>query len=121
MVITRRFVICAIVGAAIAAGIGAGALRAQTARTQIFELRTYTAAEGKLQTLSDRFREGGNVLRSIEALAHEAGGRAKDGRPSGLPTGFRRPAHGRTLAQRAGLTVRESAPYSCTLMSGSAV
>lgn len=37
------------------AGVGAGA-RAQGSG-HVFELRTYTTAEGKLQTLSDRFRD----------------------------------------------------------------
>jgi hypothetical protein len=51
--------VAGLVVAAFAAGVytggGAGARAQGTGR--VFELRTYTAAEGKLQTLSDRFRD----------------------------------------------------------------
>ena len=36
--------------------VGAGTAQAQRS-TKVFEIRTYTAADGKLQTLSDRFRD----------------------------------------------------------------
>lgn len=51
--------VAGLVVAAFAAGVytggGAGARAQGTGR--VFELRTYTAADGKLQTLSDRFRD----------------------------------------------------------------
>lgn len=58
MSMNNRAIACVVAGA-LALGVHvwrSDAIRAQTG-TQVYELRTYTAAEGKLSMLSDRFRD----------------------------------------------------------------
>lgn len=55
---TRHVMTAALVGGALLAGVWIGRASAQgQAAGRVFELRTYTTAEGKLQTLSNRFRD----------------------------------------------------------------
>ena len=55
---TKRIVVMAVGAAVFASGFAAGTVvRAQSGSKRVFELRTYTAPEGKLGDLHKRFRD----------------------------------------------------------------